>query len=178
VDNIFEACVFFGLVDAPRAGGVTLDYDCLLQSYDGSIAALSASSGTIRVVAAGVMDFHGAGAGVIVDDGIVGLYAASESGITPPRLWGTTADANGLGVDLRAGQVRYVAGSQLTITGPGGDFRVAGQAQARAWDDVLGAYTANLACTWANLIGGALKDNAHALMADATIYKNIGAAQP
>ncbi|HTQ42476.1 MAG TPA: hypothetical protein VMI75_06925 [Polyangiaceae bacterium] len=178
VDNYIDAGLFFGGVFARQAAGVTIDYDALFQEGDAPVPA-AIESGQVRVVTLGVMDWGGYG-GVIVGDGVVGCLDRSESGYMP-AIWGTTAAAGAVGIDVRAGgTLRYVPGTQFTITGPGGDFQMAEGATARGWNEALGSYTAPLACTWANL-AGALGGNAHAVASNAHVYPNpsgTGQAQP
>jgi hypothetical protein len=173
VTNIVEAGCYFGSIGAQDSAGLSLDYNMLTQGHTAFLAAVG--EGLLRIVQVGMMDGI---TGILSSDGVIGIAGGSFSQLSP-QIWGVTA---GFGAVLRANvDFRYWPGSQITLTGPSGDFQMAGQATARAWDDTLGAYTPALPCTWANLIGGALKDNAHNLMQNVHAYLNpagIGQAQP
>lgn len=99
--------------------------------------------------------------------------AAGDS--TNGRLWGS--GNAGAGVSVSAGSsFSYKAGNAPTITGAGGDFRLAGAATARAWDEAGGAITSARACTWANLAatiaGGGFGGSAHNWDRRASIVTN------
>lgn len=185
IENYWFGGVVGGSLWARNGGGATVDYDVLAQQgfgAAGSVAGYFVSEfGSLALASAGVMDGHSNFGSVIIGDGVLGMQSGfAYSGNV--GLWGTSTNANNVGVDVRAGGTfRYESGTNVTITGAGGDFRLAGSAVARSWDDVAGAYTANVACAWANLVGGALKDNAHSLSQNAHAYKNppgMSQAQP
>jgi hypothetical protein len=170
--NIIEAGLYSGAVAALQGAGLTIDFDTLLQA-NSSVPLLGAESGgTLRVVTCGIMDVHFQAGVVVGHDAVVWAFGESDSGYTP-QIWGTTSVDGIFGMlVLSGGSFRYVPGTLMTVTGPAGDFALDGNTNARAWDDTAGAYTANIACTWANLIGGSLLDNAHNLMANARAYKS------
>jgi hypothetical protein len=175
IENFVDAGCFTGQVVGVAGGGVVIEYDALFQGGPSAVPPPSAAyMGVICIVTAGVMDWAAYG-GVLCMDSVIGLSPFFDP--QGPALWGTTATAGAYGVTVRPGATfRYTAGSQITITGPAGDFALGSNTVGRAWDDVAGAYTANIACTWANLIGGSGKDNMHNLMENSHIYLNGGSS--
>jgi len=170
--NLFGAGLVFGNLGVLNGAGLFIDFDTLCQGNFCQPTVVS--TGQLVVGTVGVMDFVNWGVTVID-----ALLAVNVGGSGAKWIWGTTAAAGAFGMNIEdGGRFRYLDGTTITITGPGGDFQLGGSGVARAWDDVAGAYTANIACTWPNLMGGALKDNAHNLMHDAHAYKNSGQAQP
>lgn len=97
------------------------------------------------------------------DAGSVVYVAGVFSGIDSISGANNTA---GVGVLLAARTALvYNAGANLKITGVGGDFKLAGATQGRAWDDSINDYTTLRNCTWAllgtSIAGGGFGGQAH-----------------
>lgn len=180
-ENYILGGLGFGQIAPEGSGGATVGFNYLAQgelspSTFPNPAAIH--GGQLVIDSMGVMDWHGIIGGVMIEDALVSL-SGGTLGDTTAYLWGSSTVGGTVGVSINAGaSLRYDPGAQITITGAAGDFLIAGSNVARAWNDTAGAYTANLPCTWANLVGGALLDNAHNLMQNAHAYKNTGGAQP
>jgi hypothetical protein len=175
-ENFIDAGLYFGNLEAIGGAGLGIDFNVLCQGAFAQPAATQ--GGVLEIGQMGVMDWAGSTGGIICDDSIIGITTGRDSGL-PGWIWGTTASAGAWGVDVRdSSTMRYKSDATLTITGSGGDARLGGSVMARAWDDVAGAYTANILLSWANLRGGSLKDNAHNLVHDAHLFENSGDAQP
>lgn len=180
IENYVWGGLYGGALWARQGGQFTVDFDALGQGNTlGGVPGLFVNAGSaVLVMTMGIMDMNAGFGAVVNDDGVVGCRNDfSYSGGF--GLWGTSANTGALGMDVRSGVVRYTPGFPISLTGDGGDFHIGDAAQARAWDDAAGAYTANVDCTWANLFGGPLLDNAHSLTRNAHLYVNPdGNAQP
>jgi hypothetical protein len=94
------------------------------------------------------------------------VWYENDAGTTDsPLLWGN-GNAK-YGVDVRPGATFEMTpgNANPVCTGTGGDFRLEGNAQARAFDETTGAYTALRNSTWANfaatVAAGGFGGNAH-----------------
>lgn len=182
IDNYVWGGLFGGALWPRQGGQVTIDFDALgqgntLVGVPGLFINIGSSA---LVMSMGIMDMNANFGACIVQDGAVLGCRNDFSYSGNFGLWGTSANSGAFGVDIRgAGILRYMSGFPLTITGVGGDFKMDTRTVANAWDTVGNTYTTSFNCTWANLFGGSLKDNAHNLITSASAYLNAsGNAQP
>lgn len=178
VENFWWGGLGFGQLAAAGAGGVNIDFNFLAQANNSFCNPAAIDGGQLNVTTMGVMDWHNITGGIIIFDALVALSNPVLDGYA--SLWGSSSNSGSIGVNIGpGGSLRYQpTNTQISITGIAGDFNLAGASSARAWDDTAGAYTANIACTWTNLLGGSLLDNAHSLTQNAHAYKNSGNGQP
>ena len=162
-------------------GFLELDQDFLLQANAASPvhhAAVTASDGGVVVIdAAGVMDFtdiHGQKGGFIARDHGAIFFSTNTYYGTGGYGWGVATQAGEIGVGIQDdGTVRYETAASLTITGPGGDFRLGGRTTGAAYAIATGLYTEGVACAWVTLpVAG--KDNMQDVPHNARIYKSTG----
>jgi hypothetical protein len=83
-----------------------------------------------------------------LEAGAVFIVSTGSFGVV--TIWGN--NNVGFGVQIGDGSRLVVdPGAVMLLTGASGDFAVGGMNTARAWNESVGAYTAPIACTWANL---------------------------
>ena len=148
-----------------RGGHLVLDFDYLVQGIAAQNGVIFAGIGSINIGTACVFDAI-VNAGVTVSGGADIPTATHEAAVRVSNqfsgnnaLYGNGNTFGGLAV---LGGATFVYVNTPTITGPGGDFSLAGSNVSRGWDDnattivngalrAEGAYTTRLPNTWANL---------------------------
>lgn len=180
-ENYIEAGVWGG-VQVFGPAGLSVDLDALAQR-NGAIHAIwgALNGGRLLIYAAGSMDSHGSGDGapfLVQDDGEIIIAGAGFSLYgSPGRIWGSSANGGSYGLSVRdKGVVRYNDGTQLTVTGASGDFRMGSQQTAYGFQ-AGGTYTAAIATTWNNL-RTTLLDNAHYPQTRSSIFKSSALTSP
>jgi hypothetical protein len=96
----------------------------------------------------GTVGFFGAGNGISLFDGVT--YKNCTNNDTTHQLWGSVTGGGNVGINGLPGGKLYIDATTPTVTGPGGDFKIAGIATALTQVRATGVWTPGIACTWAN----------------------------
>jgi hypothetical protein len=169
VSTYLDACLCIGDIATINGATLALSQATLVQGKH----VLSEYGGTVVPEDCGVMDWA-------VVAGVAGGFSAYRRGNINLQyalygisgMWGTSANAGTVGVDIIDGsRLMYTDGTKFFVTGAAGDFRLGGRTTGATYNTATGAFTENIATTWANLTGATGNNNMHDIPHDAHAYK-------
>ncbi len=151
-----------GQVSCRPGSFLSIDNDFMIQGVSGN--GVSVIGGTTIMVKACVFDATSAGISQGNSTSNAGGYSDLQIGT---RLWGSGNATFGL--EQGAGcKCRYNTGAAITITGTSGDFKQAGLATNRSWDEATGLWSSAISpSAWATIAN----DNAQNVGRQAIICK-------